>query len=81
LHEIKNREETLLFGYFTFEIKADISKIDVHDFREIIRNFTPETLKVLVANKIEADCELTDKSNVYNVEHLIVECGERKCQN
>jgi hypothetical protein len=75
LYEIKNREDPLLFGRFTFEIKADISKIDIHDFREIIRSFAIETLKVLVKNNIEAECELTDRLNEYHTEYLIVECG------
>lgn len=63
MYEIKNQnnEEILLFSDFTFEIKADFSTIDVHDFREIIREFATETLKVLVTNKTEVNCELTSK--------------------
>jgi archaellum biogenesis ATPase FlaH len=76
LHEIKNQnnEEILIFGSFTFEIKADVSRIDVHDFREIIRNFATETLRVLVKNNIEVGCELTNKTDQYSTEHLIIEC-------
>lgn len=81
LKSLSKLDETLIFETLTFKIHANLNAIDVHLFREIIRDFAKNTLEVLIKNKIQIECQVINNKSVWNTQSLVIECGERYFKN